>query len=165
MAIKQNIDLRNRCLEKPKLRTYVQIKDFNFKENYLTIPMSFICRKHLALTRLSNLPIRIETARYERPRIDTNMRLCLSGCNRLAIEDESHVIFYCSVYNNLRIAWLNKIVTPPNNFIHFENNEKLKIVLNSPENVKVTAQFLVDICNVRSILLIKKSANNSINIF
>ena len=92
------------------------------------------------------------------------MRLCLSGCNSLAIEDESHVIFYCSVYNNLRIAWLNKIVTPPN-FIDLENNEKLKIVLNSPENVKVTAQFLVDICNVRSKLMIKKSANNSINIF
>ena len=76
MVIRQNNDLKNRCLDKPKLRTYVQIKDFNSKENYLTIPMSFICRKHLALTRLSNLPIRIETARYERPRIEANLRLC-----------------------------------------------------------------------------------------
>ena len=91
------------------------------------------------------------------------MRLCQSGCNSIAIEDEFHVIFYCSMYNNLRIAWLNKIVTPPN-FFNLENNEKLKIVLNSPENVKATAQFLIDICNVRSKLLFKKSANSSINI-
>ena len=91
------------------------------------------------------------------------MRLCQSGCNSIAIEDEFHVIFYCSMYNNLRIAWLNKIVTPPN-FLNLENNEKLKIVLSSPENVKATAQFLIDICNVRSKLLFKKSANSSINI-
>ena len=30
------------------------------------------------------------------------------------------------------------------------NIEKLKVVLSAPENVKVTAQFLVKICNVRS---------------
>ena len=160
MVLKQNMDLKNRCLEKTKLRTYVQIKDFNSTENYLTIPMSFICRKHLALTRLSNLPIRIETARYERPRIDANQRLCQIGCNSLAIEDESHVIFFCSMYNNLRIAWYQKLKTPPN-FNDLDIFQKLKIVLHVAENVKVTAQFLVDICNLRSKILLKKSVNNS----
>ena len=160
MVLKQNMDLKNRCLEKTKLRTYVQIKDFNSTENYLTIPMSFICRKHLALTRLSNLPIRIETARYERPRIDANQRLCQIGCNSLAIEDESHVIFFCSMYNNLRIAWYQKLKTPPN-FNDLDIFQKLKIVLHVAENVKVTAQFLVDICNLRSKILLKKSVDNS----
>ena len=163
MAIMQNMDLKNRCLEKPKLRTYVQIKDFDCNESYLTIPMSFICRKHLALTRLSNLPIRIETSRYERPRVDANMRFCQIGCNSIAIEDECHVLFYCSMYNNIRIEWYRRLIKPVN-FCNLENTQKLKIVLNAPENVKVTGQFLIDICNVRSKILIKKSTNNS-NIF
>ena len=160
MAIKQNIDLRNRCLDKPKLRNYVQLKDFYAKESYLTIPMSFICRKYLALARLSNLPIRIETARYERPKVDVNQRLCQIGCNSLAIEDEGHVLFFCSSYNNLRIAWFRKLVLPPD-FSNLDMCQKLKIVLSFPENVKATGQYLVDICNVRSKLIYKKS-NNSV---
>ena len=38
--------------------------------------------------------------------------------------------------------------------------EKLKVVLDSPENVKTTAQFLIDICNARSKILFKKAASN-----
>ena len=114
--------------------------------------MSFICRKHLALTRLSNLPIRIETGRYERPRVEANLRVCQMGCNSLEMEDEFHILFTCSMYNNLRISWFCKLITPEN-FENYDNVEKLKIVLSAPENVKLTAQFLVDICNVRSKLL------------
>ena len=161
MAIKQNMDLKNRCLGKPKLRNYVQIKDFDCKESYLTIPMAFVCRKHLALTRLSNLPIRMETARYERPKVDANHRLCQIGYNSLAIEDEGHVIFFCNVYNNLRIAWYRKLVLPPN-FSNLDLCQKLKTVLSLPENVKCTAQYLVDICNVRSKILAKKSTSSSV---
>ena len=45
----------------------------------------------------------------------------------------------------------------PENFLNFQPIEKLKVVLNSPENVKVTAQFLVDICNTHSNILFKNS--------
>ena len=162
-AIKRNIDLRNRCLDKPKSRNYTQIKDFDHKESYLTIPMSFICRKYLALARLSNLPLRIETARYERPKVEVYQRICQIGCNTLAVEDEGHVIFFCSIYNNLRIAWYSKLILPAN-FSNLDICQKLKIVLSTPENVKVTGQFLVDICNIRSKILFKKSKNSS-NIF
>ena len=163
MTIKQNIDLRNRCLDKPKLRNYTQIKDFDHTESYLTIPMSFICRKYLALARLSNLPLRIETARYERPKVEVYQRICQIGCNTLAVEDEGHVIFFCSIYNNLRIDWYNKLILPAN-FSNLDICQKLKIVLSTPENLKVTGQFLVDICNIRSKILFKKSKNSS-NIF
>ena len=46
MALKQNVDLKNRCQEKPKLRTDIQFKDFSCKTSYLTIPISFNSRKH-----------------------------------------------------------------------------------------------------------------------
>ena len=90
MSIKQNVDLKQECLDKPKLRNYVQINEFKCKISYLTIPKPFICRKHLAT--LSNLPIRIETARYERPKIDPNLRFCLLGCEGFCLEDEYHIL-------------------------------------------------------------------------
>ena len=99
MSIKQNVDLKQQCLDKPKLRNYVQINDFDCKTSYLTIPMPFICRKYLALTSLSNLPIRIETACYERPKIDANLRFCQVGCDSFCVEDEYHILFSCTLYN------------------------------------------------------------------
>ena len=117
--------------------------------------MPFLCRKYLALTRLSNLPIRIETARFERPKIDANLRFCQVGCEGLFVEDEYHILFICSRYNQLRLPWFNKIKIPEN-FQNMQQIEKLKLDLNSPENVKITGQFLVDISNVRSKILLKK---------
>ena len=148
-AIKQKFDLKTRCLDKPKLRTFVTFKDFDSKPSYLTIPMSFICRKYLALIRLSNLAIRIETGRFERPRIEENFRLCQVCLDGVSIENENHVIFKCTSYNNIRMSWLSKIKTPEN-FCDLAISEKLKVVLNWPENVKLTSQFLIDAFNKRS---------------
>ena len=159
MAIKQNVDLKYRCQEKPKLRTYIQFKDFSCKTSYLTIPMSFISRKHLALVRLSNLSIRIETGRFERPRIEENFRVCQIGCEEDSVENEYHLIFKYTVYNNIRFAWLSKLKTPTN-FLNLGTAEKLNVVLNWPESVKCTAQYLIDICNVRSIIIHNKNVND-----
>ena len=45
MHVKQTISLKEICLEKPKLRTFVKFKDFGPVPNYICKPMSFICRK------------------------------------------------------------------------------------------------------------------------
>ena len=47
------------------------------------------------------------------------------------------------------MSWLSKIKTPEN-FCDLVTAEKFKVVLNWPENVKLTAQFLIDIFNKRS---------------
>ena len=111
--------------------------------------MPFICRKYLALTRLSNLSIRIETGRFERPRINENLRFCPACVDGTSVENEHHVIFKCSVYSDLRTVWFRKIKVP-DNFSELVSAEQLKLVLNSPENVKVTAQFILDAYNMRS---------------
>ena len=111
--------------------------------------MPFICRKYLALTRLSNLSIRIETGRFERPRIDENLRIFQACNDGTSVENGNHVIFQCSVYSDLRTIWLSKIKVPED-FSELLSADKLKIVLNSPDNVKVTAQFILDACNLRS---------------
>ena len=137
MSVHQNVKLKAMCLAKPKLRTFVTFKEFGTTPSYILMPMSFILRKYLALARLSNLAIRMETGRFERK------------CKENLIENESHLIFQCETYHNLRQNWLSKVVLPQN-FQELEASQKLKIVLNDSKNVKITAQFILDAYNVRS---------------
>ena len=148
MSVQQNVNIKAMCLSKPKLRTFVTFKEFGETPSYILMPMSFILRKYLALTRLSNLAIRMETGRFERPPIPENFRVCPT-CSENVIENESHLIFHCETYHSLRQNWFSKVVLPQN-FQEIEVSQKLKIVLNDSKNVKVTAQFILDAYNARS---------------
>jgi hypothetical protein len=60
------------------------------------------------------------------------------------VEDEFHYIFSCNRYDAIRTLWLSKL-SLPENFSNFEKSEKLKFVLNEPDDVKLTAQFIIDV--------------------
>ena len=98
------------------------------------------------ILRLSNLPMRIETGCYERPRLEEEDRLCLT-CGNEMVENEYHVLFVCSEYEELQQAWMSRL-TIPDNFVQL-SQQKFKLVLNEAANVKLTAQFLVDLYNLR----------------
>ena len=49
----------------------------------------------------------------------------------------------------MRANWLRNLKLPEN-FAEEEASEKLKVVLNDPENVKPTGQFIIDAYNYRS---------------
>ena len=70
------------------------------------------------------------------------------------VETEFHFIFICSKYSNLRHNWLENIVKPAI-FSTMDDGSKLGIVLNMAENVKSTAQFIIDAYNMRSKILNK----------
>ena len=154
MSVYQSVDLKNRCTEMPKLRSFITFKDFDVTPSYITMPMPFICRKFLALTRLSNLALRLETGRFERPKLNENLRLCEICQDGQSIENEFHFIFQCIKYDELRIKLYSKL-TLPENFSDLQNADKFKLVLNLPENVKFTSQYIVDAFNVRSKLVHK----------
>lgn len=61
--------------------------------------MNKIERSHLAQFRFGILPLRMETGRYvgEKP----EDRLC-KLCDQQSVESETHFLFYCSLYNNIR---------------------------------------------------------------
>ena len=99
--------LRNECLNKPKLRTFMLFKDFGPLPPHVGKPLSFVERKSISKLRLGILPLRLETARYIRPILPENQRLCY--CDSGEIESEYHAIFICVKYTNLRDAWLKKI--------------------------------------------------------
>ena len=67
----------------------------------------------------------------------------------LLVEDELHFLFKCSLYSEERQIWFNKL-PPQDTFESWEDSEKLKYVLNRPENVKATAQFIQTAFNKRA---------------
>ena len=62
------------------------------------------------------------------------------------VESEFHFILACPAYTELRQAWLSKLVLP-DNFVQISSPEKFKIFFNCAENLKPSAQFIVDAFN------------------
>ena len=110
MLVKQNVDLKTKCEEKPKLRTFNTFKNFGITPPYLLMPLSFVQKKFIAKIRLSALAIRIETGRYERPKLIVQHRLCPSCKDGQSVENEEHFVFECIKYNSLRGMWFDKLV-------------------------------------------------------
>ena len=160
--------LRQECQDKPKLRTFNLFKMFQETPAYITKPLSFHLRRIVAKTRLGCLPLRLETGRYSIPRLPENQRICLvcktpeqgqlvtvdnaTEADDEPIESEIHFMFQCSGYRTERESWYAGM-TLPDNFPTSPINVKLDVVLNHPNNIKQTAQFLNIAFNKRSTIL------------
>ena len=153
----QKFSIELESLNKPKLRTFITFKDFERVPAYITKPLSFIQRKFLAKCRLGCLPIRLETGRFCRPFLAENERICqvcledgsMDYQFKNEIESEIHLLFNCNRYNYIRIKWFEKLTLPPD-YILLNKYERLKVVLNYANNVKFTAQFLIEAMDIRS---------------
>ena len=55
-------------------------------------------------------------------------------------------------YSSLRQSWLSSL-EKPDNFDTLDNKEKLNIVLNMTENIKMTANFILGAFDIRSRIL------------
>ena len=103
MLKKQQNEMQTECNLKPKLRTFVQFKNFFETPNYITKPLSFVQRKYVAKLRLGCLELRLETGRWARPKQPVEARTCQVCENQGAnIENESHFLFYCQKYRTER---------------------------------------------------------------
>ena len=88
-----------------------------------------------------------------------NLRLCEvdDQCNRQALqESECHFLLFCPAYKNIRQAWLSKLELPVN-FALLSDEKKLSVVINDINNVKQTAQFIIDAFNMRTKILFAKN--------
>ena len=151
--------LKYECEQQSKLRTFIKFKQFGILPAYVTKPLSFFQRKHIAKLRLGSLEIRIESGRFSRPRLEIHERICLLCLDSKTqqgiepeIETEAHFLFSCGRYEILRRDWFSKIIKPEN-FDLLEEDSKLNTVLNLPENCKPTAQFITDAYSMRSRIL------------
>ena len=134
----------------PKLRTFNLIEDFSCSSTkpYMLKPLSFTQRKAIAKTRLGVLPIRLETGRYERPKLTAELRLC-QQCNLNVAEDEIHFLLQCPRNSLLRDKLFSQINIET--FTSFGSIEKIKYLLSSPDIVKQTSQFIINALDNRLI--------------
>ena len=56
----------------------------------------------------------------------------------------NHLIFYYSKYTELRQIWKDQLKTS-DEFWNFETSVKFKTIFDTPENIKCTAQFIINI--------------------
>ena len=68
------------------------------------------------------------------------------------VETETHFLYECEAYSAERGIWFGKMILP-GNFETLPVEIKLKTVLNDQENIKFTAQFIVEALNIRSKLM------------
>lgn len=133
-----------------KLRNYCTYKSEFTTEHYCNMIMPPQHRSAYCKFRCGVAPIRIETGRFENLNIEN--RTC-PFCQ--AIETESHVIFDCPLYNDLRISLLNTILSIEPNFYDMQDIDKLKLVFSNHSLIRICAKTCNDILNRRQFYLCK----------
>ena len=116
--------------------------------SYLARPLSFLQRKYMAKIRLGVLPLRVETGRYEIPRVEYSLRLC-KQCALSEVENEEHFLLRCTKHNTRRVALLSELNLA--NWDQWDSKQKIVYLLNNPSSLRATARFIVESYNARSI--------------
>ncbi len=117
-----------------KLDSYALYKRAIKQEPYLSCVTNSQARQALGKMRISAHKLRIETGRYESPKLPRDQRVCIK-CPKI-IEDEIHVITQCDLYKKHRDELYRTVTKDVPNFNNL--NEKNKFIyLMSCENEKI----------------------------
>lgn len=108
---------------KPKLRTYILLKDCFSVEQYVSCHLKRGQRSLCAQLRAGVLPLELEVGRYKG--VPEDKRLC-KVCDLSLIEDEFHFMFYCPLYVNLRTVLFAKIQSMNPDLFWLSEGEMLK---------------------------------------
>ena len=119
-----------------KLRTYRLFKSDYEAESYCTIVLPFSHRSAFAKFRCGVAPLKVETGRYED--IVENDRLC-PFCKDV-IEDESHVILRCAMYQDIRKEVMLKAISLGANFHYFNDYNKVKFRFSNKDLIIMCAK-------------------------
>ena len=128
-----------------KLRTYRSFKSYPSEEKYLSSLKAKEDRVILAKFRLSAHTLNIEKLRYtpRGQRIPPELRLC-TLCDLKHIEDETHLLFECPIYADIRSSLLNKLdkENPSFNNLSISNKTLWCLSNEHTEIISETATFL-----------------------
>ena len=109
----------------------------------LLLPLSH--RAAFAKFRCGVAPIRIETGRFEN--LDLSQRLC-HFCN--VVEDETHVILNCSLYEDLRNVLFSKASLVLPNFNDLNHTEKMSFLFSNTDMIRLCAKTCFKILQKRN---------------
>ena len=120
-----------------KLRNYKQFKSTYKTEPYVykdILPRSH--RSALSKFRCGVAPLKIETGRYQS--LPVNERTCFH-CDDI-VEDETHVLMCCPLYEHLRHDLIIKAESINQDFSNYSITEKFKYLLSNENIVKYSAK-------------------------
>ena len=151
---------RNQCLKSPKLRTYNSLFspfDQNLQQNFTRLCLPFIVRKRLSQLRLGVLPLRVETDRYQRVKIDASERYCrqpkctnnVGTVKTFEVENEFHFLVKCKQYDHIRNALFAKLSCPE--FDQLNEQNKFCYMLTRPNVARTVGQFIIDAFDERPV--------------
>ena len=110
---------------------------------------SFLTEKYRTVItrwRLSCHSLRIETGRYQRPRLPRNERTCII-CNTL--EDEHHALFQCSAHIYIRLRYVT--------ILSAYNSVQTILCPNSIEDASTIGRYILEIeKNMESLKMVFK---------
>jgi hypothetical protein len=124
-----------------KLLTYKLFKSDFCTETYVKQAVLRLHRIVLAKFRCGVAPLRVETSRYEQ--LEVNQMVCFHCIDN--VEDESHVIWNCPLYDDIRNTLFNSAKSPSANFDSFNYVEKLCFLLSSSYVFRQCAKACYDI--------------------
>ena len=135
-----------------KLRTYATFKPEFGTEAYLRKPLPYKVRKCFSNLRCGTAPLRIETGRYENPRIDASERYC-NVCRTNTVEDEIHFLLICPVYNLERQKLFSIITSIYSDFNLMSTDEKFVFLMSDDNICRFTAKTCHKMFEIRSNIL------------
>lgn len=136
-----------------KLRTYRKFKLSYGPEPYLFQNLPISHRSALAKFRSGTAPIRIETGRYENIPLDNRSCFHCLNMNISVIESEVHVLTECALYEDLRRDLYVKAQAVIPNFLASTSEEKLFILLQNENLIRLSAKTCCDILKRRRNIL------------
>ena len=135
-------------LQKPKLRTFVKVHDFDSHQAIVESSLTKTQRSKLFELKFGILPLKYETDRYQG--IASKRRLCKS-CILGVPEDEIHFLFRCPALSTTSVIFLQRF--PYNHFEfgddHFENNSNLLKM----EHIVSMGLFAESLCKERQSIM------------
>ena len=131
-----------------KLRTYRTFKKEWVSEPYVSTVNTRSHRSALAKFRCGVAPLRLETGRYERGRLPVEQRICIL-CDKNEVEDESHAIFRCSLYDDLRAELMVAANVLNEDFNDMPECDQLSFLLSDECIIIITARVLSSILSRR----------------
>ena len=93
-------------------------------------------RSYLSQIRFGILPLTVETGRYRGTPLEERLCIC---CSLDSVETEYNFMFECTLYENLRNIWFQKMDFNWTDFNTLSPNEKITRAFN---NYRLTAKFI-----------------------
>ena len=140
-----------RGIGRNKLRTYRLFKTEFKTEQYCKFMLPMNHRSAFAKFRCGVAPLKLETGRYEG--ISETDRLC-PFC-RDSIEDECHVLFKCTTYQDIREELTLKALSIDANFNTFDDCDKMKFIFSNEDMIRICAKTCFKLLKTRTNILYK----------